>query len=126
MKRFIDTLKNIWAIKELRNRLLYTLILLVVFRLGSYIVLPGVMSDVLSNVAKGRSANDLLGLINIFTGGAFNQASILALGIMPYITAAIINNETPLQHPLLYKYWDLLFLISSDYNKRKESQVEKN
>lgn len=90
MKRFIDTLKNIWAIKELRNRLLYTLILLVVFRLGSYIVLPGVMSDVLSNVAKGRSANDLLGLINIFTGGAFNQASILALGIMPYITASII------------------------------------
>ena len=90
MKRFIDTLKNIWAIKELRNRLLYTLILLVVFRLGSYIVLPGVMSDVLSNVAKGRSANDLLSLINIFTGGAFNQASILALGIMPYITASII------------------------------------
>jgi len=90
MKRFIDTLKNIWAIKELRNRLLYTLILLVVFRLGSYIVLPGVMSDVLSNVAQGRSANDLLGLINIFTGGAFNQASILALGIMPYITASII------------------------------------
>ena len=90
MKRFIDTLKNIWAIKELRNRLLYTLLLLLVYRLGSYIVLPGVMPDVLSNVAKGRSANDLLGLINIFTGGAFNQASIFALGIMPYITASII------------------------------------
>jgi len=90
MKRFIDTLKNIWSIKELRNRLLYTLLLLLVYRLGSYIVLPGVMPDVLSNVAKGRSANDLLGLINIFTGGAFNQASIFALGIMPYITASII------------------------------------
>ena len=90
MKRFIDTIKNIWTIKELRYRILYTLLLLLVFRFGSYIVLPGVMSDVLSNVAKGRSANDLLGLINIFTGGAFNQASVFALGIMPYITASII------------------------------------
>ncbi len=90
MKRFINTLKNIWAIKELRNRLLYTLLLLLVFRVGSYIVLPGVASGVLTNVANNRSANDLLGLINIFTGGAFNQASIMALGIMPYITASII------------------------------------
>ena len=90
MKRFIDTLKNIWTIKELRNRILYTLLLLLVFRLGSYIVLPGVISEVLSNVAQGRSANDLLGMINIFTGGAFNQASIFALGIMPYISASLI------------------------------------
>ena len=90
MKRFINTLKNIWSIKELRNRILYTLLLLLVFRLGSFIVLPGVMPDVLSSVAQNRGANDLLGLINVFTGGAFNQASILALGIMPYITASII------------------------------------
>ncbi|HNB92878.1 MAG TPA: preprotein translocase subunit SecY, partial [Saprospiraceae bacterium] len=90
MKRFINTLKNIWAIKELRNRILYTLLLLLVFRVGSFIVLPGVASGVLTDVANSRSANDLLGLINIFTGGAFNQASIMALGIMPYITASII------------------------------------
>ncbi|MCO6460449.1 MAG: preprotein translocase subunit SecY [Saprospiraceae bacterium] len=90
MKRFINTLKNIWSIKELRNRILYSLLLLLVFRLGSFIVLPGVVPEVLSSVAQRRGANDLLGLINVFTGGAFNQASILALGIMPYITASII------------------------------------
>lgn len=90
MKKLIDTLKNIWAIKELRDRILYTLALLFVFRLGSYIILPGVISSVLHNVASNRSPNDLLGLINTFTGGAFNQAAVFALGIMPYITASII------------------------------------
>ncbi|HQW11578.1 MAG TPA: preprotein translocase subunit SecY [Saprospiraceae bacterium] len=90
MKKLIDTIKNIWSIKDLRQRILYTLGLLFVFRLGSYVVLPGVISSVLDNVASSRSPNDLLGLINTFTGGAFNQASIFALGIMPYITASII------------------------------------
>ena len=88
MKRFINTLKNIWKIKELRTRILFTLGLLGVFRLGTFIVLPGVIASKLSN--SGQSANDLLGLINIFTGGAFQNASIMALGIMPYITASII------------------------------------
>ena len=90
MKRLIDTLRNIWEIKDLRNRILFTLALVGVFRLGSYIVLPGVISTVLDSVASKRSPNDLLGLINTFTGGAFNQASIFALGIMPYITSSII------------------------------------
>lgn len=74
MKKLIDTIKNIWSIKDLRQRILYTLGLLFVFRLGSYVVLPGVISSVLDNVASSRSPNDLLGLINTFTGGAFNQA----------------------------------------------------
>src|SRR6056297_3111447 len=90
MKKLIDTLKNIWKIKELKNRILFTLLLLLVFRFGSYVILPGVVPSVLESAVASRSANDLLGLINIFTGGAFNNASIFALGIMPYITASII------------------------------------
>jgi preprotein translocase subunit SecY len=90
MKKFIETLKNIWSIKELRDKITFTLIILAVFRLGSYIVLPGVNALALETASSGRKANDLLQLINTFTGGAFNQGSIFALGIMPYITASII------------------------------------
>ena len=88
MKRFINTLKNIWKIKELRNRILLTLGLLGVYRLATFIVLPGVIATKLDSPTQ--NANDLLGLINIFTGGAFQNASIMALGIMPYITSSII------------------------------------
>lgn len=90
MKRFIDTLKNIWKIKELRNRILFTLGMLMVFRFGSFVVLPGVDPAKLAAATSNSSPTDLLGLINVFTGGAFNNASIMALGIMPYITASII------------------------------------
>ncbi len=90
MKNFITTLKHIWKIKELRNRILFTLLMIAVYRLGSRIVLPGVVPSVLENFNSNRNSNDLLGLINVFTGGAFNNAAIFALGIMPYITASII------------------------------------
>jgi len=90
MNKFIETLKNIWSIKELRDRILFTVLILAVYRLGSFIVLPGVNSLALEAGNSGRSASDLLSLINTFTGGAFNQGSIFALGIMPYITASII------------------------------------
>lgn len=91
MKKFFDTLKNIWKIQELRNRILFTLGILLVFRFGTFIVLPGVDPAALKEaIANNANPNDLLGLINMFTGGAFNNASILALGIMPYITASII------------------------------------
>ncbi|MCB0617774.1 MAG: preprotein translocase subunit SecY [Saprospiraceae bacterium] len=90
MKKLISTLKNIWKIKELRNRILFTLGLLGVYRLGSFVVLPGVVPAALENANQSSGASDLLGLINIFTGGAFNNASIMALGVMPYITASII------------------------------------
>ncbi len=91
MKRLIDTIKNIWKIKELRNRILFTLGMLLVFRLGSYVVLPGVDPAMLKAAIENNSnPNDLLGLLNVFTGGAFNNAAIFALGIMPYITASII------------------------------------
>jgi preprotein translocase subunit SecY len=90
MKNFINTLKHIWKIKDLRNRILFTLAMIGVYRLGSRIVLPGVDPTVLDNFASAPGSNDLLGLINVFTGGAFNNAAIFALGIMPYITASII------------------------------------
>jgi len=90
MKNFITTIKHIWKIKDLRNRILFTLLMIAVYRLGSRIVLPGVVPSVLENFNNNRNSNDLLGLINMFTGGAFNNAAIFALGIMPYITASII------------------------------------
>ena len=90
MNRFIETLRNIWSIRELRDKIVFTLTILAVFRLGSYIVLPGVNAMALDAASTSRKANDLLQLINTFTGGAFNQGSIFALGIMPYITASII------------------------------------
>lgn len=89
MKLF-TVLKNIWSIKELRERIVFTLALLLVYRVGTFVVLPGVVPAALDKAAQNRGANDLLGLINVFTGGAFDNAAIFALGVMPYITASII------------------------------------
>ncbi|TDB68795.1 preprotein translocase subunit SecY [Arundinibacter roseus] len=84
MKRFIDTLKNIFSIEELRTRILNTLLFITIFRLGSFVVLPGIEPDRMNFSAQG-----LLGLLDTFLGGAFSKASIFALGIMPYISASI-------------------------------------
>lgn len=89
MKKLIETLKNIWSIHELKDKIIYTLTLLVIFRVGSFIVLPGVDPQILSQKTT-NSANSLFGLISSYTGGAFDKASIFALGIMPYITSSII------------------------------------
>lgn len=86
MKKLIDTLKNIWSIEELRTRLLFTLGLILIYRVGCYIVLPGIDPHVLS---MKQSTGGLLGLIDMFAGGAFSNASIFALGVMPYISAQI-------------------------------------
>lgn len=86
MKKLIKTLKNIWSIEELRNKILYTLMLLAVYRVGTFITLPGINPHDL-NTAGSQSG--ILGLIDAFSGGAFSQASIFALGIMPYISASI-------------------------------------
>jgi len=85
MKKFFSTIRNIFSIEELRDRILYTVGFLVIFRLGSFIVLPGVDPDALN-----QSAGGFFGMINSFLGGAFNRASIFALGIMPYISASIV------------------------------------
>jgi len=88
--KFIETLKNIWSIDELRQRILYTLGILALFRFGCFVVLPGVDSKALAASMSSGGGNDLLNIINSFTGGAFNSAAVFALGIMPYITASII------------------------------------
>lgn len=89
MKKFFDTIQNIWKIKELRQRILFTIGMIAVYRFGSFVVLPGVDPSVLAT-DPNQGATDLLGLINMFSGGSFNRAAVFALGIMPYITASII------------------------------------
>ena len=89
MKRFIQTLKNIWSIEDLRKRILYTLGLVLIYRIGSYVVLPGVDPSQLGALRQ-QGSEGLMGLLNMFSGGAFSNASIFALGIMPYITASIV------------------------------------
>jgi preprotein translocase subunit SecY len=89
MKRLIQTLKNIWSIEDLRKRILYTLGLVLVYRIGCYVVLPGVDPSQLQNL-QAQGSEGLMGLLNMFSGGAFSNASIFALGIMPYITASIV------------------------------------
>lgn len=87
MKRFIDTLRNIFKIQELRQRILLTLGLLLIYRLGSYVVLPGI--DPVALKESGSEGGGLAGILDLFAGGAFSRASIFALGIMPYISASI-------------------------------------
>ncbi len=88
MKKFITTIKNIFAIEELRNRILNTIGFLIIFRLGSFVVLPGIDPVALKSLVG--QASGIFGLLDTFLGGAFNRASIFALGIMPYISASIV------------------------------------
>ena len=88
--RFVDTLKNIWTIDELRKRILVTLLLVLVYRLGCYVVLPGISPSDIDALANFTNKSGLMQLLDMFSGGAFSQASIFALGIMPYITASIV------------------------------------
>ncbi|MDO4461112.1 MAG: preprotein translocase subunit SecY [Bacteroidia bacterium] len=90
MRRLIDTIRNIWKIDELKNRILVTLGFLLVYRLGSYVVLPGVNPQFLEALEQQTSDSGVLGLLDMFSGGAFSNASILGLGIMPYISASIV------------------------------------
>ncbi len=89
MKKFIETIKNIFKIEELRKRLAYTFILILVYRLGCFIVLPGIDATLLASL-QSNSQQGLVGLLNMFSGGAFGNASIFALGVMPYISASIV------------------------------------
>ena len=89
MNRLIETIRNIFKIEELRKRILFTVLIILVYRFGSFVVIPGVDPNQLSIIQRS-SEGGLLGLLNMFSGGAFGNASIFALGIMPYITASII------------------------------------
>ena len=102
MLKFIEILKNIWAIDELKNRILITLFFLAIYRLGAQVVLPGVDYNIIAD-AKIAGGGGLLGLLNAFTGGAFANASIFALGIMPYISASIVVQLMGVAVPYLQK-----------------------
>ena len=89
MKKFFETLKNIWSVEDLRTRILITLGFAAMYRFGSFVVLPGVNPEALSALRE-QTSTGLMSLLNMFSGGAFSNASIFALGIMPYISASIV------------------------------------
>ena len=90
MSKLTDTFTNIFKIQELRERILFTAALLIIVRLGSHITLPGVDARVLSDYLQKASQNSLFGLYDLFVGGAFSNAAVFALGIMPYISSSIV------------------------------------
>ncbi len=100
MKKFIQTIKDIWGIEELRNRIIFTLGLLLIYRFGTYVVLPGIDG---ADINAQSNSGGLLGLLNLFVGGAFDRASIFALGIMPYISASIAIQLLTLVVPYFQK-----------------------
>ena len=102
MKRLIDTFRNIWSIQELRDKILLTLGLLLVYRLGSNVVLPGIDPTSLTKL-QSQASEGLIGILNAFSGGAFANASVLALGIMPYISASILLQLLGLAVPSIQK-----------------------
>ena len=89
MKKFIETLKNCWKIEDLRQRLLVTLLFTAIYRFGSFVVLPGINPAMLGKL-QSQTSGGLMSLLDMFSGGAFSNASIFALGIMPYISASIV------------------------------------
>jgi preprotein translocase subunit SecY len=103
VKKFIQTIKNIWSIDELRNKIAVTLILILVYRFGTHIVLPGIDPNKIEAAAANTRSNGLLGLFDTFAGGAFAQASILALGVMPYISASIFMQLMTILVPQMQK-----------------------
>ena len=99
---FTKTIKNIWSVEDLRKRIGITLLLVIIYRFGCYVVLPGINPDELLAL-KNFTADGLMQLLDMFSGGAFSQASIFALGIMPYITASIVIQLWGMVHPRLQK-----------------------
>ena len=87
--KFIETIRNIWKIEDLKSRILTTIGFILIYRLGSFVVIPGIDPNQLANL-EAQTSSGVLGLLNMFSGGAFSNASIFALGIMPYISASIV------------------------------------
>ena len=103
MKKFISTIQDIWKIEELRNKIIITLGLLAVYRLGAHLTLPGIDGSQLTGMDQKAGGAGLLGILNMFTGGAFARASIMALGVMPYISASIVVQLMGIAIPYLQK-----------------------
>ena len=102
MKKFIETLKNCWRIEDLRQRLLITLLFTAIYRFGSFVVLPGINPGKLDQL-QSQTAGGLMSLLDMFSGGAFSNASIFALGIMPYISASIVMQLLAVAVPYFQK-----------------------
>ncbi len=102
MKKFFESLANVWKIEELKNRILFTLGLLLVYRFGAHVTLPGVDATQLTNLA-GQTDSGIGSILDMFTGGAFSKASVFALGIMPYISASIVVQLMGIAIPYLQK-----------------------
>ena len=119
-KKLVETVKNIFKIEDLRKRLIYTCLLILVYRLGCYVVIPGIDPNLLgegSALANQMDSNGLLGLLNVFSGGAFANAAIFALGVMPYITASIIIQLLGMMVPAVQK-----MMTEGESGRRKMNQ----
>ena len=103
MKKFIQNIKNIWKVEELRKRIILTLSLILIYRIGSFIILPGVNYTALQQAQEAGDSNMLETLLSLFSGGGFTNASIMALGIMPYISASIIMQLLGMAVPAVQK-----------------------
>ncbi|MBQ6286402.1 MAG: preprotein translocase subunit SecY [Bacteroidales bacterium] len=117
MKKFIETIKNIFKIEELRTRLGYTFLLILVYRLGCFIVLPGIDTTMLAQL-QSTTQQGLVGLLNMFSGGAFGNASIFALGVMPYISASIVIQLLGMFVPYFRK-----LQMEGESGRRKMNQI---
>ena len=117
MAKFVETIKNIYKIEELRTRIGYTLLLVLVYRLGCYILLPGLNPEVLKGGISGTQEG-LVGLLNMFSGGAFGNASIFALGVMPYISASIVVQLLGMFVPAFRK-----MQMEGESGRRKMNQI---
>ena len=102
MKKLIETLKNIWKIEDLRQRILVTMLFVAIYRFGSFVVLPGINPGMLDKL-QSQTAGGLMSLLDMFSGGAFSNASIFALGIMPYISASIVMQLLAVAVPYFQK-----------------------
>ena len=102
MKKFIETLKNIWKVEDLRQRILITILFTAIYRFGSFVVLPGIDYNKLENLQQ-QTESGLMSLLDMFSGGAFSNASIFALGIMPYISASIVMQLLAVAVPYFQK-----------------------
>ncbi len=100
--RLIDTIKNIWSVEELRKRILITLFFVLIYRLGTFVVIPGIDPTALQGL-RDQTSSGLLALLDMFSGGAFSKASIFALGIMPYISASIVMQLAAIVVPAMQK-----------------------
>ena len=117
MKKFIETIKNIFKIEELRTRLGYTFLLILVYRLGCFVVLPGIDTTMLAKLQTSTQSG-LVGLLNMFSGGAFGNASIFALGVMPYISASIVIQLLGMFVPYFKK-----LQMEGEHGRRKMNQI---